>query len=136
MPVSIRLLTEVSGEEALCSACDGMLWRGAEGLSLTYTEKSENGEKISTRLCFAPGEIRLERGGAAAWSTRFCEGCRVASEYRAGALRFPAEIFTDRLSVTEQAGEIRACWSYRLTLGEQTRSFTLTLHTLPKGGTP
>ncbi len=126
LAVTVRLTTEIVGEDTITSTFFGVLRTHGTGWQLSYTEESESG-KSSTLLTIEKGSIMLKKQGASYFSTVFEVGKEHASIYSLGGLMLDAVTKTHALSVKEQGGLPSLAWCYDLTLGGEERRFSLTL---------
>ncbi len=126
LAVTVRLMTEILGEDTITSSFSGVLRAHGEGWQISYTEESEGG-RSSTLLTVGEDRISLEKRGAVYFSTVFKVGEEHTSLYSLGGLSFDAMTKTLALAVTERNGLPALDWSYDLVLGGEGRRFHLSL---------
>lgn len=124
--VTVRLKTAIRGEDTILSTYGGLL-RVKEGeWQISYTEEAE-GARSSTLLTLKEDRITLKKQGASCFSTVFLVGEEHRSLYSVGPLALDAVTRTHSLAVSSSGELPSAAWSYELTLGGETRSFSITL---------
>ena len=126
LAVTVRLTTEILGEDTIASSFSGVLRAHGDGWQISYTEESESG-RSSTLLTASGDRIALEKRGAVYFSTVFKVGEEHLSLYSLGGLSFDASTKTLALAVTERNGLPALDWSYDLVLGGEGRRFHLSL---------
>lgn len=126
--VTVRIETAIAGEETVTARYDGLLRVRGEALLLSYTEENE-GVRTSTLLTIEEGRVSLVRRGGVEFSTVYEVGTPHSSRYTLGGLSFDA--LTETVSLTVQRGAClpRVLCVYDLTLGGETRRFSLSLVT-------
>ncbi len=124
--VKIALVTAIEGEDTVTASYDGLLRVVGGGTSLTYTETGEGGI-TTTRLLIERRRMSLLRSGAVSFRTVYEVGKPYRSAYRLGGMALDALTETEALTVLAAAVLPAVDCSYRLTLGGETRRFSLSL---------
>ena len=131
--VTVRIETAIAGEDTVTARYDGLLRARGEALLLSYTEESE-GVRTSTLLTLEEGRMTLVRRGGVDFSTVYEVGSPHASRYSLGGLSFDALTETVSLVIERGVSLPRARCVYDLTLGGETRRFSLSLITERRRG--
>ena len=130
--VKVLLTTAIEGEDTVTASYDGLLRVLARGVSLTYTENTE-GAVTTTRLLIERERMSLLRSGAVSFRTVYEVGKPCRSSYRLGGMAFDAFTETESLTVLSGMALPAVDCVYRLTLGGETRHFSLSLRLSESG---
>lgn len=95
------------------------------GVSISYTEHDESGERITSELTVADGRVTLKRMGAITTEMRFAEGEENDTLYSVGPYSFDAKVVTKRVKgdIGRLGGEISI--HYELTVGGASKRIQL-----------
>ena len=132
LAVTVRIETAIAGEDTVTARYDGLLRARGDALLLSYTEEEE-GVRTSTLLTLEEGRVSLVRRGGVEFSTVYQMGVPHASRYSLGGLTFDALTETVSLTIARGACLPRVRCVYDLTLGGETRRFSLSLITEGRG---
>ena len=128
MKVTVIMTSTVEGEGTTVTRYDGLLRVEGDTVKISYTEE-EGGARTSTLLTLEEGRMTLVRRGGVDFSTVYEVGSPHASRYSLGGLSFDALTETVSLVIERGVSLPRARCVYDLTLGGETRRFSLSLIT-------
>ncbi len=126
-------ITDENGEtDEIKTEASGVLRKSAASLTLTYSERCEEGTTLC-RVRIAGDTVTVERRGAILSELRFRTGETHRSLYRIPPYSFDMELTTHALSVKEEAGCLTVSVTYTATVGGASQKTRFCLTACAKG---
>ena len=119
--------------ERTVTECDGFIHYTENGILLTYSEKTDNGDVYSD-ITYSDGEVWVKRRGALVSELFFKEGAEHTSVYEIPPYKFDASVKTRRIKadLSETGGVISLFYNIKIGGAEKSARMKIWISTLSK----
>ena len=119
--------------ERTVTECDGFIHYTENGILLTYSEKTDNGDVYSD-ITYSDGEVWVKRRGALVSELFFKEGAEHTSVYEIPPYKFDASVKTRRIKadLSETGGVISLFYNMKIGGAEKSARMKIWISTLSK----